>query len=87
MKILSKFLRTILRCKDKFYFSLGYIPFNFKYFSSEWSFSKYKINYNTKSVCIFGENNNLLILTFDGNLHEIKLEDKTDLTALSVKTF
>ena len=41
----------------------------FKVLSSEWSFAQYRIPPETKSICCFGQDNNINVITYDGNFH------------------
>ena len=45
----------------------------FKYLGSEYSFTKYKINCN-KSICTFGPDNTIIIVTYDGKYYQVGFE-------------
>ena len=45
-----------------------------KYFGQEYSFTKYKINCN-KSICTFGPDNSIIIVTYDGKYYQVGFEN------------
>ena len=45
----------------------------FKYFGSEYGFTKYKISCN-KSICTFGPDNTIIIVTYDGKYYQVGFE-------------
>ena len=44
-----------------------------RYFGSEWSFSKFKINSN-KSIAIFGPDNSIIVVTYDGKYYQASFD-------------
>ena len=44
-----------------------------RYFGSEYSFTKYKINFN-KAICTFGPDNTIIIVTYDGKYYQVGFE-------------
>ena len=44
-----------------------------RYFGSEWSFSKFKVN-STKSIAIFGPDNSIIVATYDGKYYQASFD-------------
>ena len=44
-----------------------------RYFNSEWSFSKFKIN-SLKSIAIFGPDNSIFVSTYDGKYYQASFD-------------
>ena len=42
----------------------------FKYFGSEYSFTKFKINFS-KSICTFGPDNSIFVVSYDGKYYQV----------------
>ena len=47
-----------------------------KYFNSEWSFAQFKVN-SHKSICTFGPENSIIIITSDGKYYQVSFDPKT----------
>ena len=47
-----------------------------KYFNSEWSFAQFKVN-SHKSICSFGPENSVIIITDDGKYYQVTFDPKT----------
>ena len=41
-----------------------------KYFGAEYSFTRFKINFN-KSICAFGPDNTIIIISYDGKYYQV----------------
>ena len=55
-----------------------------RYFGSEYSFTKYKINFN-KAICTFGPDNTIIIVTYDGKYYQVGFESVNNSEAFKIQ--
>ena len=58
---------------------VSYFGIKNEYLNSEWSFAQYRLNFKDKSIVSFypNNNNNIIILTYDGIYHQGSFDPKT----------
>ena len=54
----------------------SFFGFEKNYFNSEWSYAQFRIN-DLKSICAFGPDNTLIVVSSDGNYYQASFDPKT----------
>ena len=54
----------------------SFFGFEKNYFNSEWSYAQFRIN-DLKSICAFGPDNSLIVVSSEGNYYQASFDPKT----------